>query len=275
MLTKEQKAILQSLFAGENLRELSCKVAAQIASQTDIPQRAIEWFALEKGVIPDRYKENLGSLGTLGQQKLLESKVIVVGLGGLGGYVVEALARAGVGRIVGVDPDVFEEKNLNRQLVADETNLGRKKVDQTRMRLKRVNSAVEFTGHDVPLEKLTKELWRDADLVFDCLDNVEDRLTLAHKCDTASVCLVHGAVAGWYGEIGLVWPGSGTLDRVYKNKNGGIEKELGTISFAVGFTAGLMVAKGIKVLTGKVSEKKREMLYFDLLEDEWETVTIQ
>jgi molybdopterin/thiamine biosynthesis adenylyltransferase len=275
MLTAEQKAILERLFAQKNLRELSGKVADTIASQTDIPLRAVEWFALEKAVAPCRYRENLGSLGTAGQQRLLESRVIVVGLGGLGGHVVEGLARSGVGQIVGVDPDLFEETNLNRQLLANETNLGKKKVDETCRRLKKVNKAVEFTGYPVTLEDLPENAWEDADLVFDCLDNIENRLALANKCSMADVCLVHGAVAGWYGEIGLVWPGSGTLDRVYKNrKKRGIEKELGTVPFSVALTANLMLAAGVKVLVGKISEKKCQILFFDLLEDEWETMTL-
>ncbi|MHC4337565.1 MAG: hypothetical protein ACYSTG_06400, partial [Planctomycetota bacterium] len=64
-------------------------------------------------------------------------------------------------------------------------------------------------------------------------------------------------------------------DRVYKNrKKRGIEKELGTVPFSVALTANLMLAAGVKVLVGKTSEKKCQILFFDLLEDEWETMTL-
>ena len=98
--------------------------------------------------------------------------------------MLEELARAGLGQIVGVDADVFDETNLNRQLLAEEGNLKRKKVDEANHRLKRVNRAVEFTGYAISLDKLSNEIWHDVDLAFDCLDKIEERLILAKKCST-------------------------------------------------------------------------------------------
>ena len=273
MLTGKQKALLNQVLTEEGLKELTLQQAQSIAARTKIPLKAIEWFALKNGVPPRRYRYNLGSLDITGQTKLLESKVIVVGLGGLGGYVVEELARLGLGKIVAVDPDVFEETNLNRQLLAEEANLGKKKVDEANSRSKRVNKAVEFTAFAVSLDKLPEEIWSDADLVFDCLDNIKDRLILANTCSMMNVPLVHGAIAGWYGQVCVIWPKTAMLNKIYQRQNKGIEQDIGNPPFTAAMTASLMVAEAVKILTGKTTVKEQKMLFFDLLQGEWQTIT--
>lgn len=260
-------------FTEQDIQQLTQQQAEKIANQTKIPLRAVEWFALEKGLTLHRYQRNIGSLGAAGQKALLEKKVIVVGLGGLGGYVLEELARAGLGQIVGVDPDIFDETNLNRQLLAELGNLGKSKVPEAKKRLQKINKAVEFTGFADPFDKLPEQTWSEADLVFDCLDNIEDRLKLADNCSLANVPLVHGAIGGWYGEVGIVWPGTGTLAKMYGSRRKGIEQYLGTPPFTAAITASLMVAKGIKLLTEKTSAREQKMLFFDLLQDDWQTMT--
>src|SRR5512144_2796704 len=89
----------------------------------------IEDVALEAGLLPARYQRNRKTLSTADQLKLFRSTVAVIGCGGLGGYVVEELARLGVGRLKAIDPDIFEEHNLNRQLMSTITALGQPKVE--------------------------------------------------------------------------------------------------------------------------------------------------
>jgi len=273
MLMEADRGRLEQIIGKGDVKELSLRQAQRIATEMKMPLRVVEAFALEKACVPRRYQRNLGSLGTAGQKRLLESRVIVVGLGGVGGYVLEELARAGVGQIVGVDPDVLDETNLNRQLLADQDNLGKKKVDEAKKRLERVNESVEFAGYAASLDELSDEILRGADLVFDCLDNVENRLKLADRCSDAGVVLVHGAIAGWYGQVAVVCPGDGTLEKAYRRKqSSGIEQNLGNPPFTAALAASLMVAEGVKVLTGKSSNKKAKLLFFDLLEDEWQTI---
>lgn len=273
MLTEEQRELLNQAFETQGSKELTLQQTGKIAGHTRLTLKAVELFALEQGYLPRRYQRNVGSLGIAGQSRLLRSKVIVVGLGGLGGYVLEELARMGLGRIVGVDADVFDETNLNRQLLAEEGNLGKHKVPQAENRLKKINKAVEFVGYSVPLEKLSDETLRDADLVFDCLDNIEDRLVLANRCSVVKVPLVHGAIAGWYGQVGVIWPDAGTLEKVYRTQSRGLERDVGTPAFTAAVAASLMVAEGIRILTGKNNRQEQKMLFFDLLENEWQTVT--
>jgi len=273
MLTEKEETLLDQAFGKQELKELTQQQSAKIASRTNIPLRAVEYFALGKGYLPRRYRENIGTLGTGGQRKLLENKVIIFGLGGLGGYVLEELARVGLGQIIGVDPDVVDETNLNRQLLAEEGNLGSKKVNEANNRLRKVNKAVEFAGHAIPLDELPEEAYCNADLAFGCLDNISDRLILAKRCSIENIPLVHGAIAGWYGEVAVVWPHTGLLEKIYKHQGKSIEQNLGTPPFTAAIAASLMVVAGIRILLGKSSDKEQKMLFFDLLENEWQTIT--
>jgi len=275
MLTGKQKAELEGFFTGEGLTELSIQQSRELASQIKIPLGAVESFALEKGIFPSRYERNKGSIGIEGQKKLLKSKVIVVGLGGLGGYVTEALGRLGTGQIVGVDSGIFDETNLNRQIFAKEDNLVEKKAEEAGKRLEEVNHAVVFTGIASSFDKLDDEIWNDADLVFDCLDNISDRLGLAATCSDAKVPLIHGAIAGWYGQVAVIWPETTMLEKIYKNQKFGIEQNIGTPVFTAAAAASLMTAEGVKILTGKNLKREQKMLFFDLLEDEWQTIRFQ
>ena len=89
----------------------------------------VDKIALSHNLLPSRYQRNRSMISIEQQLALLLSKVAVIGCGGLGGYIIEELARLGVGTIVVVDPDMFEEHNLNRQLLCTQELLGRKKVD--------------------------------------------------------------------------------------------------------------------------------------------------
>ena len=99
-----------------------------LAGQFGLTRREAEIALLELGVLPRRYLRNYGTVGLGGQLILLRSSVAVIGLGGLGGYIVEGLARVGVGRLILVDGDVFCDHNLNRQLFSSEENLGQAKA---------------------------------------------------------------------------------------------------------------------------------------------------
>lgn len=191
---------------------------------------------------------------------------MIAGLGGIGGYVLEELCRAGIGEIILADYDTFEETNLNRQLLSTEKNLGFKKVDIAKERAKEINSTIKLNVFADKIENLPESYWKELELVFDCLDNIESRLYLEEKTEEKKIPLIHGAVAGWYGQVATVFPGSKLLTKVYKIHRKGIEDVLGTPSFTPALVASLMVALGINYLLGNIIEKNT--LYFiDLKED--------
>lgn len=107
---------------------------------------------------------------------LRDKRVIVVGCGGLGGYVISALARVGVGRIDVVDSDCFEETNLNRQIFSREHNLGKSKAQVVADAVSEINSEIKVNALQVKLEEANASgIISGADVVVDCLDNFEAR----------------------------------------------------------------------------------------------------
>jgi molybdopterin/thiamine biosynthesis adenylyltransferase len=272
VLTDRQKKILERVVSEAGSKEISIEKVESISKKTKVPPRFIEWFTLEKGIVPSRYQRNIGSLGIEGQKKLLESSAIVVGLGGLGGFVCEHLARAGAGKISGIDPDVFDQTNLNRQLFADSGNIGKKKTIEAGKRIKKINASVEYKGYSKRFSRAGNKIWQQGNIVFDCLNNISDRLLLAKKCSEANLPLIHSAIAGWYGQVAVVWPQSHIIDRIYSLRSEGLEKKLGTPVWTAATAAGIMTAGGIKVLLGKIARGENKILCFDLMEDRWQTM---
>ncbi|MCP4450767.1 MAG: HesA/MoeB/ThiF family protein [Planctomycetes bacterium] len=211
-----------------------------------------------------RYARNLGTLGRKGQAKLLSSRIVIVGLGGLGGHALEQMARVGIGHITAMDPDVFDPSNLNRQLLSDVEALGVAKVDRAEQRIQKICPETEFLGLKQRHTEAPDAVWTQADLVFDCLDNIADRLSLAEMCGRAHCPLIHGAIAGWVGQVAVVQPGSGLLNRLYPDTGPGLEKELGTPPFTAALCASLMVAEGVKVLCDMPQDSPDRVAYVDL-----------
>jgi len=166
--------------------------------------------------IRERHSRNIPALSKEDMEKLAGSRVLVIGCGGLGGNIIEYLARAGVGSLTVVDGDVFEESNLNRQILSTTENLGQKKALAAAERVKAIDPSVDVTP---VCEFLTKEnasaLMADTDLVVDALDNAAARLVLEDAAAEAGLTLVHGAICGWDLQVMLVPPGSGLLHRIY------------------------------------------------------------
>ncbi|WP_306537074.1 HesA/MoeB/ThiF family protein [Geobacter sp.] len=236
-----------------------------------------EGAILELGLLPARYQRNREMLTTGQQLRLFRSRVAVIGCGGLGGYIIEELARLGVGTIVAIDPDIFVEHNLNRQLLSSPGQLGQVKVEAAAARIAQINPAVTL----IPLrETFTRgngsELLRDSHVAVDALDSVTVRLELAEVCGEMGIPFVHGAIGGWYGQVFTQLPGERTLQQLYAGREGGtgIEKKLGNPSFTPAVIASLEVAETCKVLLGVGRQGKGRKLAINLLDMEVEEVVI-
>ncbi|MCM1992555.1 HesA/MoeB/ThiF family protein [Oceanirhabdus seepicola] len=168
----------------------------------------------------DRYKRNVKTLTEEENNMLKSCKVCVIGCGGLGGYVIEMLGRLGVGHIACVDGDVFDESNLNRQILSDENSIGMSKAEKAVKRMKIVNSNIEATAiKEMFTQKNAIEILEGNHVVVDALDSIDSRLLLQNICEELKIPLVHGAIAGWYGQVSTVLPGDRTLDFIYSRKN--------------------------------------------------------
>src|SRR4030042_6089629 len=160
----------------KKIRVMDLKSVRLIASKKRMSSLEVEVSCLEQNVVPIRYIRNIGTVGIEGQLKLLRSTVAVCGVGGLGGTIIELLARQGVGHLVVIDNDKFAENNLNRQIIATEGDLKKSKVKIGGARVKKINSAVEVSAVNKTINsKNIKKLIIDAGVVLDGLDNLRTR----------------------------------------------------------------------------------------------------
>ena len=235
----------------------------------------VEEVALGHDLLPARYQRNRSMISIQQQLSLVRSKVAVFGCGGLGGYIIEELARLGVGRITVVDPDVFEEHNLNRQLLCTQELLGKKKVDAAAQRLAAINPAVRLQAFDAAFgQGNSAELLKGVTVAADALDSIPVRLELAKACKDQNIPLVHGAIAGWSGHVAVQYPGENILQHLYAGeKTGhGVEKRLGNPSFTPAAIASLEVAEIVKILLNTDPLLPRRYLAVDLYHMEFTEV---
>jgi len=249
----------------------------EAAKRFGVALAKVEETALEAGIMPARYQRNRTIISVGDQLTLLRSCVAVIGCGGLGGYIVEELARLGVGRIVVIDPDVFEEHNLNRQLFSSPANLGTAKVAAAAVRISEVNPAVTL----VPLQTAFSpengaDLLADCQVAVDALDSIQVRLELADVCTAMNIPLVHGAIAGWFGHVATQFPGDNTLQTIYSSRKAGkgIEQTLGNPSFTPAVIASLEVAEVCKLLLGQGTPLRGRQLMIDLLSMEMHLINM-
>ncbi len=224
-----------------------------IAERTGASLREVESEALAAGVVPIRYQRNIGTIGVEGQLRLILSRVGICGLGGLGGYVAEELARFGVGFLALVDGDLFEESNLNRQLLCSEGDLGRPKAEAAAERIRSVNRATEVvTMHRrITAMEEAADFFAPCQVVVDALDNVQTRLLLEECCAALGIPLVHGAIAGNTGQVMTVYPGDPGLKALYPpGEDRGVEVTEGNPPTTPALVASLQAQEVVKVLCG-------------------------
>jgi molybdopterin-synthase adenylyltransferase len=222
----------------------------------------------------DRYDRNKNSISASDQDKLRTFSIAVIGLGGLGGYIAEELARIGVGKLILIDGDVFEETNLNRQLLASDATLGRAKAEVAKERLHVVNPLVETKAF---VQRLTpqnaSDLLNGAQLVMDAVDNIPTRRLIQDVCEVMDLPMVHGAISGWYGQVAFIFPKDRLFDFLYPGETQrGIETLLGNPSFTPALVASLQVAEAVKWMLGKGELLRNSVLHIDLLTHEYQMI---
>ena len=219
-----------------------------------------------------RYIRNLGAITEADCQLLQQKKVLVVGCGGLGGYLMEYLARIGIGAIRCVDGDVFDETNLNRQILATTETLGKPKADAAQQRLQLVNPSVIVEPNHAFLDQNNAlELIQGCDIVLDALDNIPSRRLLADACTKANVPYVFGAISGWVAQAGISMPGDRLIQTLYPE---GIEvKNKSVLSFTPAMCAAMQVSLCVSLLLGHPVETGK-LHYFDLFCEEYEKIPI-
>ena len=137
-------------------------------------------------------KRTVSLIGEAAQDKLAHSRVLIFGIGGVGGHMTEALARAGVGHLTLVDHDTVAESNINRQLFATRSTVGMKKIDAARARIADIDPDIEVECRDeffLP-ENADSFDFSAYDCVVDCIDTVSGKIEIAVRANAAGTPVV-------------------------------------------------------------------------------------
>ena len=124
------------------------------------------------------FSRTIGLFGESGMQKLKHSSVIIFGVGGVGSYAAEAIARAGIGRITVVDNDVVDVTNINRQLIALNSTVGLDKVSVSKSRIEDINPLCRVTAIKEFYDENSSIDLTEFDYILDCIDSVPSKLQL-------------------------------------------------------------------------------------------------
>jgi len=144
----------------------------------------------------------LPEIGEVGQQKLNNAKVLIIGAGGLGSPAALYLTGAGVGTLLIADGDSVDVTNLHRQILYRQDNCGDSKSDSAEQELNKLNSDVIIESIDDRLDAEGLDYYiSEVDVVLDCTDNLNTRLMINRACYAHSVPLVLGAAVGWDGQL--------------------------------------------------------------------------
>ena len=259
---------------GSSYKSVSRDAVLHLTREFGASPLRVEVAALRRGCIPERYVRNFKAFTLEEQIRLLESRVLLVGLGGLGGGVLELLLRTGVGRITAADHDRFEESNLNRQLLSTTGRLDVSKAEAAMERALQVNPSAEFMALDEYLEyPRMLELAREADVVVDALGGLDSRPSLWKAAEQAGRPLISAAVAGESGCVGAFFPGGPGPSMLFGSANGeggrkgavrAAENVLGTQAGCVHFAASLQASETVRLLRSPVEEPEDKVLFFDL-----------
>ncbi|WP_426562190.1 molybdopterin-synthase adenylyltransferase MoeB [Angustibacter sp. McL0619] len=230
-----------------------------------------------------RYARHLliPDVGELGQRRLANARVAVVGAGGLGSPALLYLAAAGVGVIGVIDPDVVEASNLQRQVVHGVSDVGRLKVDSARATLAEVNPLVEVVTHPVRLDSSNAlDVLAGYDLVVDGTDNFATRYLVNDACVLLGVPCVWGSIYRFDGQTTVFWGGHGPCYRclfpvpppagsVPSCAEGGV---LGLLCAAIGAAQG---TEAVKLITGIGTSLVGRLLVHDALRATWRELTVR
>jgi tRNA A37 threonylcarbamoyladenosine dehydratase len=137
-------------------------------------------------------------IGKEGIRKLKQSKVVVLGIGGVGSFSAEALARSGIGSLILVDVDTICISNLNRQIIADLSTIGRYKVDVMAERISKINPDCRVVTHKdfISGENLAELIPMDTDYVVDAIDTITSKIALAVWCQEKGIRLISSMGTG-------------------------------------------------------------------------------
>nr|WP_247042470.1 molybdopterin-synthase adenylyltransferase MoeB [Arthrobacter rhizosphaerae] len=230
----------------------------------------------------ERYSRHLiiPEIGTMGQRRLKNAKVLVIGAGGLGSPALLYLAAAGVGTLGIVDDDVVDLSNLQRQVIHGVADVGRPKIESARDAVAALNPLVDVRLHNVRLDASNAlELFADYDLILDGADNFATRYLVNDAAAILGKPYVWGSIFRFDGQVSVFWEKYGPTYRdlypeappagsVPSCAEGGV---FGMLCAAVG---SLMVTEAVKLITGVGRSLLGRVALFDALGGSWREIKV-
>lgn len=221
----------------------------------------------------------LPAMGVEGQSRLLASRVLLVGLGGLGSPVAMYLAAAGVGNLVAADFDAVDLSNLQRQILHTSDRIGMSKVDSARRTLAAINPDVQIQGYKGSINgDSLPDLVAGVDAVVDGCDNFATRFAVNEACVHAGVPLISGAAIRTEGQVSVFSgrPGGPCYQCLYP-RDGSVDETCsanGVLAPVVGIIGSIQATETLKVLAGTGEPLFGRLLLLDALSMEFRTVKL-
>jgi molybdopterin/thiamine biosynthesis adenylyltransferase/rhodanese-related sulfurtransferase len=277
----------RSAFAAKTLQELGYDEPISLAGGfTDWKRNGfpVELTAGLDAPKRARYSRHLliPEVGEQGQLKLLDSKILLIGAGGLGSPASLYLAAAGVGRLGIVDADVVDESNLQRQIVHSTERLGEPKVDSAKRTIEALNPDVEVVAYEERLtsenvERILADGW---DVIVDGADNFPTRYLVNDASVWHDIPVVHGSIYRFEGQVTVLKPGDGPCYRCLFPSPPPPElapscAEGGVLGVLPGIIGSLQASEALKLALGIGDALVGRLLLFDALAAEFNEVTIR
>lgn len=214
-----------------------------------------------------------------GQERLLQSTVVIFGLGGLGSPASLYLAASGVGKLILIDPDTVDLSNLQRQIVHSQATIGVSKVLSAQQHLQQINPTIKIETHQQALNgaALLAQV-QQADVVLDCTDNLATRLAINAACVQANKPLVSAAAIRFEGQIGIFH--AAATSPCYQCLYGKVEElpqtcsTNGVLGPVLGVLGSMQAIEAIKLLTQIGEVLRGRMLLFDAFSMEWTAIRV-
>ena len=268
---------VRSAFAAVTLNELGYTNVVSMDGGFNLwKQQGRSWTSPQilKPEQRNRYERHISlpEIGEKGQQKLLDSRVVIIGAGGLGSPAALYLAAAGVGTIGVVDMDTVEESNLQRQILHSTETIGKNKVDSAEKTLSTLNPDVNIITYNTRLNKDNAiEIIENYDVVVDGTDNFQTRYLINDASVKTGKPVVHGSIFKYEGQITVFDPKDGPTYRdIFPEppENGTAPNctEAGVLGVLPGIIGSIQALETIKLILGIGEGLSGRLLVFDALE---------
>ena len=276
----------RSAFAAKTLVDIGYKDVASIMGGFNRWKDEGRPWSTPKTLTPDqrnRYQRHLllPEVGEKGQLRLLESKVLLLGAGGLGSPAALYLAAAGVGKIGIVDMDVVDSSNLQRQVLHNLDRVGERKVDSAKKTLSAMNPDVDVVTYDVRLgADNVLDIIDGYDVVVDGTDNFPTRYLLNDASLVKRIPVVHGSIFRFEGQVTVFDPYNGPCYRCMIPEPPPAElapscAEAGVLGVLCGIVGSLQASEAVKLLLGLGDSLAGRLLAYDALEQSFRTFKVR